>query len=499
MKKKNEVSRALAFDFGASSGRAILGILESGRLELKEVSRFDNDPVRVGNTLRWDVLRLYHHIKQALVQADKLGGFDSVGIDTWGVDFGLISPWGEMLENPVHYRDTRTDEISRRLQTELGEDFLYRISGSQFMPFNTVFQLAAVMQRSPALLEMADKLLLMPDLLNYFLTGTMATERTIASTSQLTTPGAGEWNWALMDQLGIPKRLFTPLVAPGTRIGMLRDELCAELGIEPRPVIAVASHDTASAVAAVPTQEKNFAFLSSGTWSLLGAELDKPVITSMSRQYNLTNEVGYPNTIRFLSNLAGLWLIQETRRQFRREGREYSFAQLEELAKQTQPFAFLIDPDAPEFSPQGNMPRRIREYCRRTGQPVPEEDREIVRCIYDSLALKYKAAIRRISRCTGKVYRVLHMVGGGIQAQLLCQMTADASGCRVIAGPVEATATGNVVVQMLAQGTIADLGQARDIIAQSLGTSQYQPDAAAREQWEQAYRRYCRQIINEEE
>ncbi|MDD4797675.1 MAG: rhamnulokinase [Eubacteriales bacterium] len=498
MNGQERTTRVLAFDFGASSGRAILGSLQNGKLTMQEVSRFENDPVRVGDTLRWDVLRLYHHIQQALVQAHKMGGYDSVGIDTWGVDFGLLSPWGELMENPVHYRDSRADDVSRRVQRQLGADVLYQRTGIQFMPFNTLFQLCAVREQTPALLDNADKMLLMPDLFNYFLTGNMVTERTIASTSQLVTPGARDWNHALLEELGIPARLFAPLVSPGTRVGMLRDRLCQELGIPARPVVAVASHDTASAVAAVPTDEKNFAFLSSGTWSLLGAELDEPVVTPTSQRYNLTNEVGYDDTVRFINNLCGLWLIQETRRQLRREGREYSYAQLEELAMQEPPFAFLIDPDAPEFAPPGDMPARIRAYCRQSGQPVPGSDAQVVRCIYDSLALKYTAALERLSSCTGRAYATLHMVGGGIQAQLLCQMTADASGRKVIAGPVEATAAGNMAVQLIAQRALCDLAQARDVIAASLETKEYLPDQAARAQWRAAYTHYRRHILHDE-
>lgn len=493
------MKNVLAFDLGASSGRGILGTLDNGKITLTEVCRFDNEPVRVGGTLYWDILRLYHCIKQGLIQADRMGGFDSVGIDTWGVDYGLIAPDGALLENPVHYRDTRTDGIADEVIQRIGAEALYAQSGTQVLTFNTLFQLIAGQRRAPGRLDGAQCMLFIPDLLNYFLTGNQVAERTIASTSQLLRADTRGWNTELMERMGIPTSVLPPLVPPGTQVGMLQDALCEELQIAPRPVIAVAAHDTASAVAAVPTRERDFIYISCGTWSLFGTELDSPVLTAQAQAFNLTNEMGYPNTTRFLSNIIGMWLIQETRRQFRREGREYSYSQMEQMARGAQPFLCLIDPDAAEFVPQGNIPRRIREYCRRTGQTIPEGDAQVIRCIYDSIALKYRLALGRVEKCTGRKYHTIHMVGGGTQAELLCQHTADATGCRVVAGPVEATAIGNVVVQLISQGALRDLAEARQVIADSFGVKEYLPDTAQKELWVQTFDHYRHDIIKTEE
>lgn len=482
MGKKGQV---LAFDFGGGSGRAILGKLEDGKIRMEEVYRFSNDPVTINGTMYWDTLRQFFEIKQGMVHAKQRGGFDSIGIDTWGVDFGLLDEHGALLESAVHYRDNRTVGMQEEVFKVLSKNKIYEITGNQFENFNTIFQLYSLVKQRPWLLERADKLLLTPDLFGYFLTGEKRAEYTIASTTQLLDAKQKIWSEPILKALGIPKNILPQIVPSGTSIGCLTEEICLELGLEPADVIAVAGHDTQSAVVAVPTQEKDFIFISCGTWSLFGTELEAPIIGEKSLECNVSNEGGYGNTTTLLKNIIGLWLVQESRRQWIREGREYSYGELEQLALQAQPFVSFIDPDAPEFVPAGNIPERIRKFCQRTGQKAPESVGEVMRCINQSLALKYRYALEQIESCTGKHYDVIHMIGGGIQSKLLCQMTAGANGRKVIAGPVEATALGNIVMQMIALGMIENVAQARSMIAQSETTYEYLPkDAGA---WDAAY------------
>lgn len=482
------MKKVLAFDFGASSGRAMLGTYDGNSISLKEIHRFSNDPVIVNGIMYWDILRLFYEIKQGLLKAKHESEFDSIGIDTWGVDFGLLDKKGNLLENPVHYRDSRTQGMLEKSFRKLPKDEFYNITGNQFMELNTAFQLLSLVLNRPELLERTDKLLLTPDLFNYMLTGEKTAEYSIASTTQLMDAKKGAWSDKVIKALGIPETIFAPIVPSGTKIGVLSDEVCEELGINKCDVIAVAGHDTQSALVAVPAKEDNFIFISCGTWSLIGTELDAPLINEKSDFYNITNEGGYGGKASFLKNITGLWLVQESRRQWIREGREYGFGQLEEMAKEAEAFASFIDPDAAEFSPSGDMPSRIREYCSRTGQKVPETAGGIVRCINESLALKYRYALEQISDCTGLDYNYIHMVGGGIQSRQLCQFTASASGRMVIAGPVEATVLGNVALQLMASGQIKDLKEARKIIGKSPDIIKYEPgDTKA---WEEAYKRY---------
>ncbi len=482
MGKKGQV---LAFDFGGGSGRAILGRLEDGKIRMEEVYRFSNDPVTINGTMYWDTLRQFFEIKQGMVHAKQKGGFDSVGIDTWGVDFGLLDAHGALLESAVHYRDNRTVGMQEEVFRVLSKKEIYEITGNQFENFNTIFQLYSLVKQRPWLLERADSLLLTPDLFNYFLTGKKRAEYTIASTTQLMDANHKIWSDTILKALGISKSILPLIVPSGTVIGDLTGEICEELGLEPAEVIAVAGHDTQSAVVAVPTQEKDFIFISCGTWSLFGTELDAPIIGEKSLECNVSNEGGCENKTTLLKNIIGLWLVQESRRQWIREGREYSYGELEQMALEAEPFVSFIDPDAPEFVSAGNIPERIREFCLRTGQKAPESIGEVMRCINQSLALKYRYALEQIESCTGKHYEVIHMIGGGIQSKLLCQMTAGANGRKVIAGPVEATALGNIVMQMIALGMIKDVSQARSMIAQSETTYDYLPqDVHA---WDAAY------------
>ncbi len=480
--------RVLAFDFGASSGRAILGIFDGERIELREVHRFSNDPVDVRGTTYWDVLRLFYEIKQGIVKAKLEGGFDSIGIDTWGVDFGLLDEFGCLLENPVHYRDLRTRGMIEEAFERIPKETFYQKTGIQFMELNTVFQLLSLRKYRPHLLERADRLLFMPDLFAYLLTGEKHTEYSIATTSQLIDIETKTWSGEILDALDIPRRLFCDILPSGTVSGMLGEDVCAECGVPSVPVIAVCGHDTQSAISAVPSDEKDFVFLSSGTWSLFGTELDKPIVNETSLRINVTNEGGYGYATGFLKNIIGLWLIQESRRQWAREGENYSYADLERLALAAEPFRCFIDPDAPEFVPRGDIPGRVRAYCEKTGQYVPQSVGEIMRCIYESLAMKYRQTLEKITLCTGKTYGKIHVIGGGVKDTLLCRMTADACGVPVLAGPIEATVLGNIAVQLIAGGAVQDIAQARAIIARSETLRTYDPEA--QDAWQQAFARY---------
>ena len=485
--------RVLAFDFGASSGRAIVGEYDGEKIILTEVHRFSNDPVSFGGTLYWDVLRLLHEIKQGIIKAKEAGGFDSIGIDTWGVDFGLLDKDGHLLENPVHYRDDRTSGILEEAFKSIPRERLYEITGIQFMELNSLFQLLAIKLKRPELLERADKLLFMPDLLGYMLTGEKTTEYSIATTSQIVDLETKDWSEEILEKLGLPKEIFCPIVPSGTVSGMLNKDLCEELSADPVPLISVCGHDTQSALTAVPSTEKDFAFISSGTWSLFGTELDEPIVNEKAVRMNVTNEGGYGNTVGFLKNITGLWLIQESRRYWNRRGNSYSYADLEALALKEEPFKCFINPDSPEFGAPGNIPERIKEYCENTGQYVPQSVGEIVRCIYESLAMKYRLTFENLMDCTEKNYEKIHVIGGGVKDTLLCQMTADSCDREVLAGPIEATVLGNIAVQLLALGEIENISQARRIVARSEKVTSYLPQNA--DVWKEAFDKAKKYII----
>lgn len=458
----------LAFDFGASSGRAVLGSFDGEKITLDEIHRFGNDPVIVRDTMYWDVLRLFYEIKQGIIKANQIcSDISSIGIDTWGVDFGLIDKNGRLLENPVHYRDKRTCGILKEAFSLLPEKDFYRITGNQFMEINTAFQLLALRRDNPELLSRADKLLLMPDLFAYMLTGNAVSEYSIASTTQLLDARKRVWSKEVVNALGLPENIFCDIVPTATKTGVLSPELCEELAVAPCDVISVAGHDTQCAMFAVPTDKSDFIFLSCGTWSLLGTELPEPMIDGNAEQCNITNEGGYGNKASFLKNIIGLWLIQETRRQWQKEGDNLSFAEMENLARSAKPFQSFIDPDAPEFVPAGNIPKRICEYCLKTNQHVPESKAEILRCIYESLAMKYRFSVEQIERCTKKDYDTLYIVGGGTKDKLLCELTACACNKFVCAGPVEATVLGNIALQLVANKAISSADEARAVIKRS--------------------------------
>lgn len=488
----------LALDLGAESGRGVLGRFDGGRLTLDELHRFPNEPVKMLDTLHWDVPRLFDGMKTALRRAAAAGAaLDGVGIDTWGVDFGLVGRGDTLLGNPVHYRDARTHGMMEAAVARVGRERIYEVTGLQFLPFNTLYQLMALRRANSPLLDVAETLLMMPDLFAWLLTGLRAGERTDASTTQLLDPRTGAWSDELCAALDLPRSILPDLIEPGTEVGPLRASVAEEVGIAgPLAVIAPATHDTASAVAAVPARTSappgappDWAYLSSGTWSLLGVEVPRPVITAATLRDNFTNEGGVAGTTRLLKNIMGLWLVQECRRTWARQGREWSYEELVAAAAAAPAFASLVDPDDASFLFPGDMPGRIAAFCVRTGQAPPAGEGGFVRCAMESLALKYRWAVDRLGRTLGTTIRALHVVGGGSRNAALCQFTADACGIPVYAGPVEATAAGNVLLQMMARGTIATLADAREVVARSFPQTTYEPrDTAA---WDDAAGRFA--------
>lgn len=461
----------LAFDFGASTGRAIKATFDGEKITYEEIHRFDNVPLTVDGHICHDVDMILSEVKQAI---DKAGDIDSLAFDTWGVDYGLLDGDGKLIHLPYHYRDERTKDALDKAFKKLRADEIYAETGNQIMNINTLFQLI-----SDDNIAKADKLLFMPDLFAYLLTGEKVCEMTIASTSQMLDMKEKCWSRKVLDTFGIKEDLFAPLKGSATVNGEYK-------GI---PVISVAGHDTQCAVAAMPSENENAAFLSCGTWSLIGCELDEPVMTEKSNALELSNEMGANGKINFLKNISGLWLIQETRRDLAKTDRKYSYNELETFARDSEKFRSFIDPDAPELSAHGNLPDKIRNYCKNTNQPVPETIGQLVRCIYESLALKYRLALEQIGECTGKKFDVLHLMGGGTKDGFLCELASESIGIPVIAGPVEATALGNIVLQLIALGEIETISQGRRIIAETEKVKTY--EGAHTPDWDEAFRRFC--------
>ncbi len=466
--------KVLAFDFGASSGRAMLGEYDGKEIRVTEIHRFSNDLVIVHGTMYWDILRLFHEIKQGILKAQAVAKIDAIGIDTWGVDFGMLDKNGELIGNPVNYRDERTVGMPEEVFRTIPESELYRLTGTQTMRINTLYQLYYLAHYRPELIERCDKILFTPDLMAYLLTGAVRAEETIASTSNFLDPVKKTFRTELLERLGIPSRILPPMIAPGEVYGTLTPALCEELGCAPIPVIAVCTHDTASAVLAAPT-EQEMVYISCGTWSLFGTELPAPVITPESEKIQYTNEGGHSGTTRFLKNIMGLWLIQESRRQWKKEGFDVSFADLEREALEVEPYRCFIDCDAPEFAIAGDIPRRVQRFCEVTGQYVPKTRGEIMRCIYQSLAMKYRYNYEGLCSIAGRRYGQINMLGGGIKDTLLCRMTASSTGARVVAGPVEATVMGNIAEQLISLGELKDVSEARRVIAASTDLKIYEP------------------------
>jgi len=487
----SKTTRYLALDLGAESGRAIVGTFDGKKLTLQEVHRFSNGPVKVRGRMYWDALRLFAEMKAGLKQAvEKHGKLESLGIDTWGVDFGLLDARGDLLGNPVHYRDSRTDGMVAAAFKLVPRAALYRATGIQFMQLNSVFQLLALAKAKSPQLAQAQRLLFMPDLFNYWFTGRAVIERTIASTSQCLNPQTGRWATPMLQKLGIPTKILGALVEPGAVLGPLAAEVAEETGAHGLKVVTPGGHDTACAVAAVPAAVKNYAYLSSGTWSLMGMELERPVVTEASLKYNFTNEGGVCNTIRFLKNISGLWLVQECRRTWAARGEALDYAALTKQATAAQSLTAFVDPNHPDFLSAGDMPARIQKFCKRTGQPVPQTKGAIVRVALESLAMKYRWVLERLEELTGQPADVLHMVGGGTQNKLLNQLAANAVGRPVITGPIEATAVGNILMQLLATQRIKSLAEGRRIVRASFPTDTYEAQHAA--VWRAAYAQFLK-------
>lgn len=463
-----------AADLGATSGRVMIGRVGPANLDLSEAHRFPNRPVRLGNGLHWDVPGLYQGVLDGLREAARRGEIASVGVDSWAVDYGLLDADGQLLGNPYHYRDTRTAGAAEAVRDRLPARDLYQVTGIQHLSFNTVFQLAAA--AGSAQLAAARTLLLIPDLFIHWLTGTVGAEITNASTTALFDARTATWSRPLLERLGVDPGLFPPLRRPGDPGGTLLPYVAEQTGLPPdTPVTTVASHDTASAVVAVPAAGPDFAYISCGTWSLAGLELDTPVITEASRAENFTNERGIDGSFRFLRNIMGLWLLSETVRTWSDHGLPAELPELMAHAARSRPFAALIDPDAPEFLPPGDMPERIAAYCARTGQRAPAEQGAVVRCIVESLALAHRRVLRKAAELAGRDISVVHLVGGGSQNDLLCQLTADATGLPVVAGPAEATALGNILVQARAHGVVRDVADMRRLVADTQCLRHYRP------------------------
>lgn len=489
----------LAFDLGASSGRALVGEWieqpdQSKKLNVVEVHRFKNGPVHVGKHLHWDILYILQEMKVGIQKAFQQGySPQSFGIDTWGVDFGLLDKNGELLGNPYHYRDPQTDGMIEEVFSLIEEEKLFAESGLQIMPFNTIFQLYAMKKAGSVKLEEAATFLLTPDLLNYFLTGEKRCEFTMATTTQLVHPEHKKWNIPLMEKLGLRPDMFLEPIHPGTEVGELTDDICAELQVPTMKCFAVGSHDTESAVVAVPAETSNFAYLVCGTWSLLGSELSEALLSPEVRELQFSNEGGVGDTYQLLKNIMGLWIVQECKRIWEYDDPDLTFSTLVEEATQAEPFRSFIDPDDLRFLNPQNMEQEIRDFCAETKQPSPRNRGETVRCILESLALRYRHSLEQLEKLTATSYPALHLVGGGLQNRLLCQFTANAIQRPVIAGPIEASAIGNILVQMQAMGDIKSIEEARAIVRDSFPVETY--EARDADVWDQAYKRY-RSIAN---
>ncbi len=483
--------KMLAIDLGATSGRGIVGSFDGNKLTLSEKHRFDDTSSFVAGTLTWNIIDIFENIKTAI----RLAGQDiiSVGIDTWGVDYGLIGPDGRLLGCPVNYRDLRTTGIPEYAESLMSKKELYSVTGIQFMNFNTLYQLIAEIRANPKLLDAASRLLMIPDLLNYFLTGEMCSEYTNATTGAFVDARTGNWAYDVLKAHGIPTHIFGKIVPPGTRVGKLSAQVRQEVGETDADIVTVASHDTASAIMAVPAKGNDFVYISSGTWSLMGTELTAPLLSEQSFEYEFTNEGGAENRICFLKNIMGLWIHTECRRDFaRQDGYKTSYDELAALGEKSEPMRSLIDPDDAVFTPPGNMTGRIADYCRRTSQPIPETKGQFVRCVFDSLALRYRCTLEKIERLSGKKTPFINIIGGGAKETLLCQFTADACGIPVYAGPEEATAIGNLASQAIAAGELKDLAQAREMVRASFDVVTYEPDPASKAMWDAGYEKFLK-------
>lgn len=486
------MTQYLAVDLGADSGRVMLATLDDGKISLEEMHRFANTPEAHGDSLRWRIETLFSEILTGLTKAKSSGARPkSVSCDSWGVDYGLLGADGKLIAPPHIYRDKRTDGVPEMVFAKVPRAEIFDATGIQFMQLNTLYQLVAANGAKDDALHRADRLVLIGDLMNHLLSGKAVAERSLASTSQLFCPRKMEWSWELIDRLGLPRKVFPRIVESGTRLGPLLPEVASKTGLTDVSVVATCSHDTGAAVAAIPAAHgDDWAYLSCGTWSLMGVELRKPRINAEVLEANFTNEVGFGGTIRFLKNITGLWLVQESRRAWEASGRKFDFKALEELARAAKPFQGFIRTDDRRFGSPGDMPEKIRGYLKDTGQTAPADEGSIVRIALESLALTYRETLDRIEALTGRKISRLHMVGGGTRDRLLCQLTADALERPVLAGPVEATAGGNALVQAIAAGDLKDLDELRAVVRSSFEIKEYKPTGG--EDWSAARARFAR-------
>ncbi len=482
-------SHFVAFDLGAESGRTILGTLQDQRLSMQELSRFPNGMINILGHLHWDVFRLFEEMKLSLqlCASESINKPDSISVDTWGIDFALLSEDGSFLGLPHAYRDSRTEGMMEEFYGLIPRKRVYQLTGIQMLPFNSIYQLYAMSRVHSPVLQTASDILFMPDVFNYLFTGEMKSEFTFATTSQIYNPTKGDWDEELLGALEIPITKLQEIVPPGTTIGSLHQTVARDTGLAQVPVIACASHDTGSAVAAVPAEGKEWAYLSSGTWSLMGVEMTHPVFTDEAMSYNFTNEGGVDGTFRFLKNIMGLWIVQQCKKSWDKVA-STDFEQLTRLAERASPFRFMIDPDNPSFLNPPDMPEAIRGFCDKTGQEVPESHGEIVRCALESLAFKYRFVLEQLRHIYPHAIKTIHVIGGGAKNELLNQFTADATGLPVIAGPAEATAIGNIMVQALGSGYVSSLAEIRKIVRDSFELTSYEPREI--ERWDQAYNRF---------
>ena len=479
----------LAFDLGATSGRSVIGILQNGKIEIRELTRFPNGIVELHGKFYWNLLGLYEHLKEGLLACVKEGiKPDSIGIDTWGVDVVPIGEDGSILGMPRAYRDPYTDGAQERFFEIVPREEVYDKTGIQFMNFNTLFQIFAAVKEGYTPIVEAKRLLFMPDALSYMLTGKEICEYTIASTSQILNPRTAKLEASLLKAAGVSAEIFPEVELPGKVIGTLTDTLAAETGIGKVDVVAVAGHDTASAVAAVPAENERFAYLSSGTWSLMGIETKQPIISEESFRHNFTNEGGVEGTTRFLKNICGMWILEQCRKEWEREGKAYTYPQIVEMAYSAEPFTTFINPDDSSFANPQSMLKAIEAFCLRTGQSAPQNDAQIIRTIFESLALRYREVLDILEEMSPFAIEVLHIIGGGSKNRLLNQFTANAIGKRIVAGPSEATAIGNVMMQARGAGVVGSLAEAREIIRTSIETEEFLPEE--QEAWEAAYKRF---------
>jgi rhamnulokinase len=493
MPSNNHAKPYLAFDFGAESGRAVLAHLQSGILTIEEVHRFANEPVEYGGSLHWDVARLWFEVRKALARLSEVE-LAGIGVDAWGVDYALLGEGGELLENPYHYRDRRNDGVVEEVIGKLGKEEIYAATGIQFMPINTLYQLFAAQRQTPKVLAAAKYLLTIPDLFNYWLTGNAVCEFTNATTTQMVDPLKRGWATGLMQRLELPAHLPAPIVEPGSILGILLPNIAGQSALAGTTVIAPACHDTGSAVAAISARDGT-AFLSSGTWSLLGTELDSPVITPDALRLNFTNEGGVGGTTRLLKNVMGLWMLQGCRSSWTAQGHNYEYRELIELAAREPSFRYLVDPDDELFLRPANMLAAIDKFCTQTHQPIPQEPGAYVRTVLESLAFKYRLVLRNLEHVTGKGIEQIRIIGGGSKNRLLNQLTADATGRKVLAGPAEATALGNVAIQILATGQASSLPEVRALVDRSFPTEIFEPQET--DKWDEhaeRFEQYCGSI-----